>query len=115
MGYIKTLADFLQTDSSPLPEKQKKGYIAPVYQCPSCNVYKFAALIIDVRALPIAEDWACDACVSSWKRAGRIIDGQSTKPEDRRDWMFRWAMAHGAPIAELQKLSLMRRPDKYRN
>lgn len=115
MGYIKTLSDFLQTDPSPLPEKQKKGYLAPLYQCPTCGVYKYSTQIIDVRTLPITEDWACTGCVSGWKRAGRAIDGQAKKPEDRRDWMLRWAMAHGAPVADLQKLSLMSRQDKYRN
>ena len=68
------------------------------YQCPNCRVFRNPAVIIDVRHLPIPEDWACDACWSHWERTGRVIDGRDAISEhDKFDWRRRWLIAHNAP------------------
>lgn len=71
------------------------------YRCPNCGVFRPRGVIVDVRALPIPEDWACDCCWSAWERAGRIVDsGPPIVVTKRRahamEWRRRWVIAHGA-------------------
>lgn len=63
-------------------------------QCPNCKTFRIPDIIIDVRKLPIPEDWACDACWTHWQRTNRVIDGG---PKIAGDWSLRWVIAHGAP------------------
>lgn len=79
------------------------------YQCPNCRAFRTAAVIIDVRHLPIPEDWACDVCWTKWERTGRIVDGRGSI-NGRFDWRRRWVIAHGAPREIVEKFqSLARR------
>lgn len=73
------------------------------YACPNCGVHRHAAVIVDVRALPIPEEWACDACWTMWQRQLRDVDGLGPVT-DRRAWTIRWATALNAPLAVIEKL-----------
>lgn len=107
-----TLEDYLQTNPSPVETlANKQGLL--LYRCPGCGNYRGANLIVDVRALVIPEEWACDGCWTHWQRIGRKIDNIGHDPEDRRAWIIRWAVAHGEPTSVIQGLSLLRKPDKY--
>ena len=75
------------------------------YQCPNCSAFRSAAIIIDVRALPIPEDWACDVCWTHWERTGRIVDGGDAIAAGRFEWRRRWVLAHGAPNSIIEKFS----------
>ena len=73
-------------------------------QCPNCKVFRVAACILDVRQLPMPEDWACDVCWTHWERTGRVVDGGAKIDTDARfDWRLRWAIAHNAPQEIIDK------------
>jgi len=72
------------------------------YQCPNCRSFRAAAIIIDVRALPIPEDWACDVCWTHWERTDRVIDGGGAITKDF-EWRRRWVTVHGAPANIVNK------------
>ena len=74
------------------------------YICPNCRVIRSAAIIVDVRSLLIAEDWACDVCWTHWERNGRVVDG-GEEIDGRFDWRRRWVIAHGAPDSIVEKFS----------
>lgn len=76
------------------------------YICPNCRVIRGAAIIVDVRALPIAEDWACDVCWTHWERHGRVVD-DGDKIDGRFDWRLRWVVAHNAPADIIQKFETL--------
>ena len=100
----KTVLEIRETEQV-LLKQDKQGR----YECPNCGVLRHAAVIVDVRDLPIPEDWACDACWTKWERTGRIVDGGGSI-NGRFDWRRRWVIAHGAPMEIVEKFqSLARR------
>ncbi len=74
------------------------------YQCPNCRVFRVAECIVDVRHLPITEDWACDVCWTHWQRTQRVVDGGGAI-SGRFDWRRRWVIAHGAPPEIVEKFT----------
>ena len=72
------------------------------YQCPSCKAFRHVGVIIDVRHLPISEDFACDVCWTQWQRTDRIVDGGGPI-NGRFDWRLRWVIAHRAPTEIVEK------------
>lgn len=71
-------------------------------RCPNCGTCRHAAAIVDVRHLPIPEEWACDGCWTQWERTGRVVDGgpgfvSSNRKGRGFEWRKRWAVAHSAP------------------
>jgi len=125
---ITTYADYLLNNPNVLVSKDVKPDMAIhglpgdlsvtpgllKYYCPNCNLLVSPELLIDVRDFPISEDWACDGCWTKWMREGRNMDGGASDPEDHKDWEIRWAIAHDVPLEIIQKLSMSRRPDKYK-
>ncbi len=83
------------------------------YRCPNCRTARQACAIVDVRALPIPEEWACDCCWTDWERHGRPVDGREA-PADRRAWRARWAAALGAPAEVRAKIEATREAEAYR-
>lgn len=82
------------------------------YRC-GCGLFAQPERIIDVRHLPIDEDWACDGCWTDWQRTGRAIDDGPNSPKDRREWRLRWVKALGAPVEVRDKVANAKPPDKY--
>ena len=72
------------------------------YQCPNCKAFRVSDCIVDVRNLPIPEDWACDVCWTKWERTARVVDG-GLPINGRFDWRRRWVIAHSAPAEIAQK------------
>lgn len=96
-----TLLEALEADDPVTVELAPDGHR---YRCPNCGLFRPAVAIVDVRGLPIAEDWACDACWTHWERTGRVIDGGLPMLRtDRFEWRRRWVVAHAAPAAIVQK------------
>ena len=74
------------------------------FECPTCKAFRHAAVIIDVRHLPIPEGFACDVCWTHWERTGRIIDGgPAISGTNKFEWRRRWVIAHNAPQAIVDK------------
>lgn len=80
-------------NGDPLPDN---GRLTKV-KCPTCGVKRHDFQIVDCSSLPIAEDWACDACWTSWMREGRNVTGHPQPPQSQAEWSRRWVVAHGAP------------------
>jgi len=76
-------------------------------QCPNCRSYRVPDCIVDVRSLPIPEEWACDVCWTHWERTERVVDG-GEKIAGRFDWRLRWVEAHGAPQSIVDKFTEMK-------
>lgn len=110
---IQTYNDYLLSNPNILPEQLQRNGLKK-YLCPTCNSWKWAGLIVDVRALAIAEDWACDGCWTHWERTGRKIDTGELDPQDRREWRLRWAIAHEQSLETLQNISMTRGQEKYK-
>ncbi len=107
-------------NEKPIYAQIKVGYQHTRYMCPTCGKWHKASVIVDCRALPIIEDWACDGCWTDWRRHNRIIDGGVAIVEDRKgrlgprvlgltEWITRWLTAHSAPQAEIDKIALRKR------
>lgn len=76
----------------------------PQCQCPSCGAWTWPFALVDVRALPIPETWACDGCWTHWIRTGRIVDGAALDK-------VKWLELHGAPAAAINHIRERARND----
>lgn len=94
-----------------LESRQKPGKRHTEYLC-SCGTWRPAFMIVDVRALAIGQDYACDNCWTDWERRGVVVDG-GAEPQNRKEWRERWAQAHGAPQEVIDKIKQTRTPPAY--
>lgn len=104
-----TLYEVLGTAEDPGLEQRNGRFV-----CPNCRTIRPAVCIVDTRALPIVENWSCDACWTGWQRQGRNVDGLPAPLTDRRGWLVRWVQAHGAPAEVVAKIATTRQPDPYK-
>ena len=106
----KTLMDALN-DEDPealaVETVNKKGATQPLYRC-ECGQAVESARIVDTRALPIPESWACDGCWTKWQRNKRVIDGGAPFSK-RYEWRERWMIANKAPAKEITKIKALRK------
>lgn len=98
MWIPKTLLDAINSGESVSVDQDRAGR----YKCPNCGVGRPAAAIVDVRHLPIEEEFCCDCCWTTWEREERSIDGG---PVTRTEWRERWAKALNAPPEVVEKIS----------
>ena len=103
----KTLRDALDNEPDfEGPRAYQRQPHSPIrYRC-DCGGLQHAEHLIDLRGVPeIDQDWACDACRSSWRRERRVFDGSSTiirgrdrsRKESAADWTRRFLGLLGAP------------------
>ena len=59
--------------------------------------------MVDVRALPIPETFACDSCRSTWEHQLRNVDGGVRPATTVQDWRARWLTALRAPADVVAK------------
>lgn len=112
----KTLFEVIKAGEEITLKQAKDGR----YICPNCRVHRHPGVFVDVRHLPITEDWACDACWTLWMRQQRVIDGglplstfdfMGDHPNvlllkqlaKEMEWKRRWVISHNAPLEIIAK------------